>query len=717
MAAANHNSKKRQKKRRPKRKWIRLSRRNHLKMMLVFFVIVMALAGMMIQVMRIEHTKGAKYQKKVLAQANYDSVTIPYRRGDILDSNGIALATSLDVYNLVLDCSVLLSEEEYLEPTIQALMTSFPDKLSETDIRAHIRENPDSRYKVLAKHLTYEEMQVFLAKQNAGKSDGNEPKNSQTGQTDQKDANNNQNDALDQERKTDSTKDNQADDSGKKETQKKKKKASQNNIKGVWFEKEYLRSYPYKSLASSVVGFMTSGNVGVEGLENYYNDTLNGTNGREYGYLNADNSMEKTIKDAVDGNNIVTTIDMNIQSVVEKKILDFSKAYKDAARPGDGAEKIGVIIEDPNTGGIIAMADYPNYDLSDPHSLDERFTEKEIEQMSEKEKTLQRQKLWRNFCISDTYEPGSTQKPLTVAAGLDSGKLSGRETFECDGFEEVADKTIRCVARSGHGTETVQKALMDSCNDSLMQMARRIGKEIFCEYQSVFGMGLRTNIDLPGEARTDTLVRTVDKTSPVDLASESFGQNYNCTMIQMIAAFSSLINGGNYYKPHVVSKITDENGNLVEEIKPELLKQTVSKETSEKIKEYLFATVSEGTANVAKVPGYSMGGKTGTAEKLPREDDNYLVSFIGYLPQEHPKLVIYVVIDTPNQPTEGEAQAHSTFAQNIAREILEEILPYMNIYKDEAVKKDAPKKKDTNMYTEIAGYESKAALGEAVKYN
>lgn len=258
---------------------------------------------------------------------------------------------------------------------------------------------------------------------------------------------------------------------------------------------------------------------------------------------------------------------------------------------------------------------------------------------------------------------------------------------------------------------------MDSCNDALMQMARRMGKEVFATYQSNFGMGFRTNIDLPGEARTDTLIHPLETMSSVDLATSSFGQSYNCTMIQMISAFCSIVNGGSYYQPHIVSRITDENGSLVKEIKPQLLKQTISKETSDQVKEYLFATVSEGTAGVAKVPGYSMGGKTGTAEKLPREDNNYVVSFIGYLPQEHPQLVIYAVIDTPNQPTEHEEQAHSTFAQNLAREILEEILPYMNIYKDEKVKKDALKKKDTNMYTEIAGYEAEAALGEAVKYH
>lgn len=657
--AADRTGRKRRKKKQG-RKWIKLNRRNHLKMMTVFFGIVFALAVLMGRLAYIQHTSGQKYQKIVLAQANYDSQVLPFRRGDILDRNGIALATSLDVYNIILDSVVISAEEEYLEPTIRALMDCFPELLSETEVRTFIKENQESRYKVLAKQVPYEQIQPFLALQSENKGE---------------------------------------------------------NIKGIWFEKEYQRNYPYKTLASSVIGFTTSGNLGMAGLENFYNDTLNGTNGRRYGYLNSSNAMEKTIKDAIDGNNIVTTIDMNIQTVVEAKIMEFNKAYRNQAREGDGAENIGVIIQDPNTGRILSMADYPNYDLSNPRSLDGFYPKEEIEKMSEDEKAKALNQVWRNFCISDTFEPGSVQKPFTVAAGLDSGKLSGKETFECDGYEQIADKKIRCVARSGHGTETVQKALMDSCNDALMQMVRRIGKETFGSYQSNFGMGFRTNIDLPGEARTDTLVRTADQMSSVDLASSSFGQSFNCTMIQVISAFSSLVNGGNYYKPQIVSKITDENGNLVEEKKPELLKQTVSKETSDKLKEYLFATVSEGTARVAKVPGYSMGGKTGTAQKLPRSENNYVVSFIGYLPQENPQLVIYAVIDTPNQPTQHQEQSHSTFAQNLAREILEEILPYMNIYKDEEVKKDALKKKDTNMYTEIAGYEEEAALGEAVKYH
>lgn len=653
--------KRKRKKRR--KKWLRINRKTHIKLFYVFAGIFALLGGLVVRLIYIEHTSGAKYQRIVLSQQEYDSKPIPYRRGDITDSKGTVLATSIDVYNVILDCSVLTAEEDYLEPTVAALVNCFPDEVDETELRAFIKENPQNKYKVLAKRLPYDEIQTFVQMQN------------------------------DEDSKTAS------------------------KIKGVWFEKEYIRNYPYKKLAASVIGFTATGNVGMAGLENYYNSVLNGTNGRQYGYLNSDNAMERTIKEAIDGNNIVTTIDMNIQSVVEAKISEFNKAYTNAVYEGDGAKNIGVIIEDPNTGEILAMANYPDYDLSAPRDLSGYYTEEEIEAMSEEEQLDALNELWRNFCISDTYEPGSVQKPLTVACGLDSGKLTGNEVFECDGYEEIADRHIRCVNKNGHGTETVQGALMDSCNDALMQIVRKIGKEDFCSYQAIYGMGLRTNIDLPGEARTDSLVRSVEETSSVDLATESFGQNYNCTMIQMISAFASVINGGNYYQPHIVSKITDENGNTVKEIRPELLKQTVSKATSDKLKEFLYATVSEGTANLAKVPGYSQGGKTGTAEKRPRGTGEYVVSYIGYLPQENPQLVIYVVIDTPNQSREGEAQAHSSFAQNIAREILEEILPYMNIYKDEETPEDALSAKETNMYTGIAGYEAKAALGESVSYD
>ena len=325
---ANNRYPARRRKRKPRRKWLKLNRRNHLKMMIIFFGIVLALAGLMGRLVYIEHTSGQKYQKIVLAQSNYDSRVIPFRRGDILDCNGIALATSLDVYNVILDATQILAKEEYLEPTIAALMASFPQELSETEIRTFLRENPTSRYKVLTKRVAYEKVQAFLDLSAGSETD----------------------------EKQDDKKDGAAD--------------TAKYIKGVWFEKEYQRNYPYQSLASAVIGSTTSGNLGMAGLENYYNSTLNGTNGRQYGYLNSDNAVERTIKDAVNGNNIVTTIDMNIQTVVEAKMKEFNRAYRNEARPGNGAENIGVIIMDPNTGGIKAMANFPDYDLSDPRSLD-----------------------------------------------------------------------------------------------------------------------------------------------------------------------------------------------------------------------------------------------------------------------------------------------------------------------------------------------------------
>jgi stage V sporulation protein D (sporulation-specific penicillin-binding protein) len=232
--------------------------------------------------------------------------------------------------------------------------------------------------------------------------------------------------------------------------------------------------------------------------------------------------------------------------------------------------------------------------------------------------------------------------------------------------------------------ETLEGSLMDSCNDALMQMSYLIGPENFTDFQSIFGFGMKTGIDLPGEASTASLVYTADNITKVDLATNSFGQNYNCTMIQMASAFSSLINGGTYYLPHIVTKITDSDGNTIETMEPTVLKQTVSEGTSDLIKEYLYNVVSAGTGKTAKVDGYSMGGKTGTAQMYDeethlRKEGSYLVSFLGFAPYDDPQLVIYCVVDQPNSAE----QAHSSFAQNIVREILKEVLPYMNIYPDE----------------------------------
>ena len=600
------------------------------KLLIVFSLISVALIGLIGRLMYIEYTSGAKYEKIVLSQQEYDSSTIPYRRGDIVDTKGTILATSTDVYNVILDCKVLNNDEKKIEPTITALVQCFPD-LNADELRQLIQNEPNKQNNVLEKRLPYDQIQGFVTLQEDKK---NNP-----------------------------------------------------DIDGVWFEKEYIRKYPYGSIGSSVIGFTTSGNVGMAGIENSYNSTLNGINGREYGYLNSDNNFEKTIKAAEDGNVVVSTIDLNIQSIVEEKVAQFQIDNANVAREGAGSKHTAVVVMNPQNGEVLAMAQYPNYDSSNPRDLSAYYTQEQIDAMSDDEKLDALNGLWQNYCLTETYEPGSTAKPFTVAAGLETGTLSGDETYLCDGSELVSGSTIHCVNRNGHGLEGIREALMNSCNDALMQMSYAIGVDNFVEYQKIFGFGQKTNIDLPGEARTDSLIYTRDSMTAVDLATNSFGQNFNTTMIQMSGAFCSLINGGYYYQPHVVKKITDEDGNTIQTMDNTLIKQTVSEATSEKIKGYLYSTVSEGgTGKYAKVNGYSMGGKTGTAQKIPRGQGNYLVSFIGYAPQEKPQLMVYVIVDEPN----AEDEAHSSYAQGIAQEIFAETLPYLNIYPDEPMAAEMP---------------------------
>ena len=617
------------------KKIAKFSKKMQKKLVVLFVIIALLLLGLIVRLMYIEHTSGKKYEKKVLSQQKYDSTVIPYQRGNITDCKGTILATSVDVYNVILDCKVLNSDSADIDPTIDALITCFP-QLNETDLRNLITDKPKSQYNVLAKKLSYEEIRAFEDMQAAEK---------------------------------------EASDKKSGDAEKKGK------INGVWFEKEYQREYPYGSLASAVVGFTTSGNLGMNGVENSYNSVLNGTNGREYGYLNSDSNFEKTVIDAQNGNDVTLTIDANIQKIVEGKIAAFEEEYRDAAREGAGSKHVGVIVMNPQNAEVLAMANYPNYDSSNPRDLSAYYTQEEIDAMDDDAELDALNQLWSNFCITYTYEPGSTVKPFTVACGLDTGTLDPNRTFICDGYETISGHDIHCVNTNGHGLETVEDALKNSCNDALMQMSYDIGPENFSKYQQIFGFGTKTNIDLPGEARTDSLIYTEDQLSTINLATNSFGQNFNVTMIQVASAFCSIINGGNYYQPHVVKKITDENGNVIQEDNGTLLKKTVSSSTSELLKQYLYATVSDGTGKYAKVPGYSMGGKTGTAQKLPRGQGNYLVSFIGFAPVDNPQLLVYVVVDEPN----AEEEFHSTFAQEIAKGIFEETLPYLNIYPDEDI--------------------------------
>ena len=597
----------------------RFSKLMQKKLVMLFVAIVLAFVFLVGRITYINAASGDKYTKVVLDQQQYDSRTIPFKRGDIVDRNGTKMATSERVYNVILDVKVMMSDKDYIEPTIEVLKDCFG--IEEDKVRELMDKSPSSRYNILQKGVDYAKAKEF---EKIDKDDKKYP-----------------------------------------------------DVKGIWLEEDYIRTYPYSTLASDVIGFTVDGNVGSNGIEASYNSILNGTDGREYGYLDDSSSFERTVKEADNGSTVVSTIDLQVQNIVEKHILEFNDAHKNETTPGEGSKNTAVIVMNPQNGEILAEASYPNYDLNNPRDISKYYSEEELAAMSDDEKIEKLNEMWNNFCISDTYEPGSTFKPFTIAAGLETGILTGDENYVCGGVLHVGDHDIHCSNRDGHGPQTLKQSLENSCNVALMEIGQSIGTEEFCRYQKLFGFGEYTGIDLPGEGSTEGLLYTPENMDAASLATNAFGQNFNVTMTQMVAAFSSLINGGDYYKPHVVKQIQDDNGNVTENRDPVLMKKTVSKETSDILKDYMLGVVQEGTGSLAAVEGYDVGGKTGTAEKLPRGNGKYLVSFIGYAPQENPEVVVYVVVDEPNVP----GQASSSYATELSSKIMTEIFPYLGIQK------------------------------------
>ena len=607
------------------------------KLVLLFAGIVLAFALLVGRITYINAFNGDKYSKIVLDQQQYQSRTIPFKRGDIVDRNGTKLATSQRVYNVILDAKVMNSDEKYVDPTIKVLADCFG--LDKSDVEDQVEENPNSRYLIMKKGVSYEKAQEF---EKIDEDDENYP-----------------------------------------------------NVNGIWLEEDYVRTYPYNTLASDVIGFTVSGNVGSNGIEASYNSILNGTDGREYGYLSEDSSYEKTVKEAQNGDTVVSTIDLQVQSVVEKYITQFNEENRSGTTLG--SKNTAVMVMNPQNGEILAEASYPNYDLNNPRDLTKLHTEEELAALSDEEKVKELNSLWNNFCISSGYEPGSTFKPFTISEGLDLGVLNGDESYVCNGVLHVGDHDIHCSNRDGHGTQSLKVALENSCNVALMQIGSAIGKEQFVRYQQLFGFGQSTGIDLPGEAAG--LLYSLEDVDSSTLATNAFGQNFNVTMTQLAASFCSLINGGNYYEPHVVKQIQDENGNVTENKDPVLVRHTISKETSDIIKDYMLGVVEEGTAKTAAVEGYDVGGKTGTAEKLPRGNGKYLVSFIGYAPQENPQVMVYVVIDEPNVDN----QANSKLATTMASQIMTEILPYLGVEKSADAKAADAKSSDSSASSDSSG--------------
>ena len=607
------------------------------KLVLLFAGIVLAFALLVGRITYINAFNGDKYSKIVLDQQQYQSRTIPFKRGDIVDRNGTKLATSQRVYNVILDAKVMNSDEKYVDPTIRVLADCFG--LDKSDVEDQVEENPNSRYLIMKKGVSYEKAQEF---EKIDEDDENYP-----------------------------------------------------NVNGIWLEEDYVRTYPYNTLASDVIGFTVSGNVGSNGIEASYNSILNGTDGREYGYLSEDSSYEKTVKEAQNGDTVVSTIDLQVQSVVEKYITQFNEENRSGTTLG--SKNTAVMVMNPQNGEILAEASYPNYDLNNPRNLTKLHTEEELAALSDEEKVKELNSLWNNFCISSGYEPGSTFKPFTISEGLDLGVLTGDESYVCNGVLHVGDHDIHCSNRDGHGTQSLKVALENSCNVALMQIGSAIGKEQFVRYQQLFGFGQSTGIDLPGEAAG--LLYSLEDMDSSTLATNAFGQNFNVTMTQLAASFCSLINGGNYYEPHVVKQIQDENGNVTENKDPVLVRHTISKETSDIIKDYMLGVVEEGTAKTAAVEGYDVGGKTGTAEKLPRGNGKYLVSFIGYAPQENPQVMVYVVIDEPNVDN----QANSKLATTMASQIMTEIFPYLGVEKSADAKAADAKSSDSSANSDSSG--------------
>lgn len=601
----------------------RFTKKMQKKLVMLFMAILLAFVFLIGRITYINASEGETYTKNVLDQQQYSSRTIPFKRGDIIDTNGTKLATSERVYNVILDAKVLLSDEKkaekYTKATIEALQTYF--QIEPSTVEGVLDEKPDSRYAVLKKGVDYDTAKAYEA---AAKEDA--------------------------------------------------------NVVGIWLEEDYVRTYPYSTLASDVLGFTSDGNVGTVGLEASYNAILNGTDGREYGYQNAESAVEQTVKEPVNGSSIVSTIDTNLQSIVEKHILAFNEEHKNGAEEGLGSKNTAVIMMRPNTGEILAMASYPNFDLNNPRDLSQYYTEEEINALSSEDKLNKLNELWRNFCVSDTFEPGSTIKPFTIATGLETGALKGDETYYCGGSLHVGDYDIKCIAydEGGHGTQNLTQVMENSCNVALMQIGLGIGAEEFSKYQHIFGFGEFTGIDLPGDAATSALLYKVDNMGETDLATNSFGQNFNVTMTQLASGFCSLINGGNYYKPHIVKEIQDQNGNVIETKDPILQKKTISKKTSDTLKSYMYSVVQNGSGRYAQVEGYDIGGKTGTAEKLPRGENKNVVSFIGYAPQENPEIMIYVVVDEPNVPNQGRS---SNLITQLSADIMAEAFPYLNITK------------------------------------
>ncbi|WP_455534353.1 peptidoglycan D,D-transpeptidase FtsI family protein [Roseburia inulinivorans] len=434
-------------------------------------------------------------------------------------------------------------------------------------------------------------------------------------------------------------------------------------LSGVKVDEDYKRYYPYGTLASKVLGFTGADNQGILGLEVKYDEYLQGTNGKILTLTDArgieiENAGESRLE-PVNGYDLCLSLDRNIQMYCEQA------AKKVCTKKS--ADSVSVIVMNPQNGELMAMVNYPEFDLNDPFTL----AGDTGETVSSEEKQDLLNKMWRNQCISDTYEPGSTFKIITAAAALEEGVVKLDDAFYCPGYKIVEDRRIRCARTTGHGAETFETGIMNSCNPVFMELGERLGAENFVGYFKQFGLLSKTNIDLPGEA--GTIMHKTENIGPVELATISFGQSFQITPIQLVTTVSSIINGGTRVTPHFGVSVQDADGNTVKTFSYETHENICTAETSETMRCLLEKVVSEGTGKNAKIEGFSIGGKTATSQTLPRSDHKYISSFLGFAPADNPQVLVLVVINNPQGIYYG-----GTIAAPVAKEIFENILPYLD---------------------------------------
>lgn len=454
------------------------------------------------------------------------------------------------------------------------------------------------------------------------------------------------------------------------------------DLAGVKVDEDYKRNYPYGNLASKVLGFTGSDNQGIVGLEVKYESILKGTDGQILTMTDARgvelSDTGEGRKEPVSGKNLILSLDANLQEYAQQA------AYQ--ALEQKQADSVSIILMRPGNGEILAMVNVPEYDLNDPFKL-----KKSTNGMSQQEIQDERNKMWRNGCINDTYEPGSTFKIITASAALEEGVVTPEDTFSCPGFRIVDDRRIRCHKTTGHGSETFVQGVMNSCNPVFIEVGQRLGTDAFYRYFQQFGLLEKTGIDLPGEA--GTIMHQKKDIGPVELATISFGQSFQITPIRLAATVCSLINGGHQITPHFGVEVREDDGTLLETLSYKEGKQIVSEQVSKTMRTILEKVVSEGGGKKAYIEGYHIGGKTATSETLPRSANKYISSFLGFVPAEDPRILGICIINNPQGVYYG-----GTICAPVMRTVFENILPYLGIEKEAAQETDAVRTMDQVEY-------------------